>query len=130
MLKKSSKCELVYRGPPGGGIERYFGFSRTHKREENGKFNDSNSGILSIHESQLTNMQEFTNSRTNLSIFTNSRTIFRLFTNHERNRFHEFMNNFLSFSRHHKRKKAVSSLHEHRWGGPLYTNEVNDRKMT
>ena len=122
MIQKCGK-NLIIETPRGGGRsdslihERYFGFSRTHEREKNGKFHDSKNGILSIHEPQLTNMQEFTNSRTNFSIFTNSRTIFLLFTNHERNRFHEFTNNFSHFHEFTNEKKPIAACTNTARGG-------------
>ena len=105
-MRETSKVQFGYfYEPPQGAFdsrihEQYFRFSRTHKEEKNGMFRDSKNGILSIHEPQLTNMQQLTNTHeqlfqfsrsregyfffsriTNEIVFTNSRTILRIFTN-------------------------------------------------
>ena len=122
----TAKC---FMSPPGGSDsrihEQYFGFSRPREREKNGNFHDSKNGILSIHEPQLTNMQEFTNSRTNFPVFTNSRTIFLLFTNHERNRFHEFTNDFSHFHEFTNEKKPIPACTNTAGGPPVGKPLVN-----
>ena len=106
----------LHRGPPPGGRldsrvqERCFSFSRTHERRKIKGFNDFTNRILSIHESRITNLSEFTNLRTNISIFTGSLTIFLLFTNHEQRRFYEFANDFFHFHKFTKETKPIPAF--------------------